>query len=193
MKLVMHPLTPERWPDLEALFAARGCSQARGCWCMYYRHSGAAAPLKAGQSRSGANRGELKALVDAGRPPGLLGYRGRQPVGWVSLGPREDYAKLVRSPVMKPVDDEPVWSILCFVVPAEFRGQGVARALLDGAVAYAARCGATAVEGYPMDRTARSADENMWFGTRAMFDDAGFEEIARRKPERPVMRLRLAG
>ena len=131
-------------------------------------------------------------LVEAGRPPGLVGYRGNEPVGWVSLGPREDYAKLARSPVMKPVDDQPAWSIICFVVPSEFRGQGVARALLDGAVAYAAKCGATLVEGYPTDKPARTDDQNMWFGTPSMFEAAGFEEVARRKPERPIMRLRLA-
>jgi GNAT superfamily N-acetyltransferase len=189
MKLTVLPLTPARWPDLEAVFLARGCSQARSCWCMYYRASGAGSTL-GGPARAKANRAGLKALVDAGRPPGLIGYRGKEPVGWVSLGPREDYAKLARSPVMKPVDEQPVWSIICFVVPSEFRGQGVARALLEGAVAYAARRGATLLEGYPMDKSGRSDDANMWFGTRTMFDDAGFVEVARRKPERPVMRLK---
>jgi hypothetical protein len=86
-------------------------------------------------TRARANRAGLKALVDAGNPPGLIGYRGKVPVGWVSVGPREEYAKLKRSPVMKAVDEQPVWSVICFVVPAEYRGQGVAQALLKGAVA----------------------------------------------------------
>ena len=137
MKLTVRPLTPERWPDLEALFNAKGCSVARGCWCMYYRRSGERGPLPAGTTAAQANRADLKKLTCGDTPPGLIGYRGKLPVGWVSLGPREDYAKLKRSPVMKPVDDLPVWSIICFVVPAEHRGQGVARALLDGAIAYA--------------------------------------------------------
>jgi ribosomal protein S18 acetylase RimI-like enzyme len=190
MKLTVVPLTPERWPDLEALFNARGCSAARGCWCMYYRHSGAPAPLPAGTTRAQANRAELKSLVDSGRPPGLIGYRGKVPLGWVSLGPREDYAKLVRSPVMKPVDDRPVWSIICFVVPSAQRRQGVARALLAGAIAYAKRQGAELLEAYPIDRPERSSDDSMWFGTKSMYDDAGFSEVARRKPQRPIVRLR---
>jgi ribosomal protein S18 acetylase RimI-like enzyme len=190
MKLTVVPLTPERWPDLEALFNARGCSVARGCWCMYYRHSGAPAPLPAGTTRAQANRAELKSLVDSGRPPGLIGYRGKVPLGWVSLGPREDYAKLVRSPVMKPVDDRPVWSIICFVVPSAQRRQGVARALLAGAIAYAKRQGAELLEAYPIDRPERSSDDSMWFGTKSMYDDAGFSEVARRKPQRPIVRLR---
>jgi GNAT superfamily N-acetyltransferase len=143
VKLTVHPLTPDRWPDLEAIFHARGCSVARGCWCMYYRHSGERAATPAGTTRAQASRAELKALVDGGKMTGLVGYRAGAPVGWISFGPREDFARLRRSPVMKAVDDQPVWSIVCFVVPAEYRGQGVARALLDGAVAYARKAGAT--------------------------------------------------
>jgi len=191
MKLTLQPLTPERWPDLEALFAARGCAQARQCWCMYYRETGSASEL-GGAKRAATHRAGLKSLVDdGGRPPGLIGYRGGEPVGWVALGPREDFAKLARSPVMKPVDDLPVWSVICFVVPAEHRGQGVARALLVGAKAWARRQGATLLEGYPVDKAGRAGDDTMWFGTRSMFEQAGFGEVARRKPERPVMRIRL--
>lgn len=191
MKLDIHPLTPERWPDLEAIFAAKGCSVARGCWCMYYRRSGEPAPLPAGISRAEANKAEFKALVDAGRPVGLIGYRGGVPVGWVSLGPREDFAKLLRSPVMKPVDEQPVWSIICFVIPAEHRGRGVASALLRGAVAWAKTQGVTLLEAYPMDKPGRAADDSMWFGAKSMYDRAGFEEVARRKPQRPVVRLKV--
>jgi len=157
---------------------------------MYYRRSGAAPKLRAGVTRAEANRAELHALVTNGATPGLLAYRGKVPVGWISVGPREDYAKLRRSPVMKPVDDAPVWSIICFVVPAEFRGEGVARALLDGAVAYAKRQGATLIEAYPVDRDERSRDDAMWFGAKSMYDAAGFQEVARRKPHRPVLRKR---
>jgi GNAT superfamily N-acetyltransferase len=187
----VRPLTPARWPDLEAIFGARGCGVARGCWCMAYRLSGPAPAVPPGKTRAQVLRAALKALADAGRPPGLIGYRGRTPVGWVSIGPREDYAKLRRSPVMKAVDDVPVWSIVCFVVPAQYRGQGVARQLLEGAVDYASRRGATVVEAYPVDRPGRSPDETMWFGAKSMFDAAGFEEVARRKPTRPVVRLRI--
>ena len=103
MKVTLAPLTPDRWPDLEAVFNARGCSIARSCWCMAYRRSGSDAPGPPGMTRAKANRAALKALVVAGRPPGLLGYRGKVPVGWVSLAPREQYAKLKRSPVMREV------------------------------------------------------------------------------------------
>ena len=192
MKLTVRPLTRERWPDLEALVNAKGCSVARGCWCMYYRRSGARGPLPAGTTRAHANRAELKTLLGSGETPGLIGYRGKVPVGWVSLGPRDDYAKLRRSSVMKAVDDRPVWSIVCFVVPSRYRGQGVARALLEGAIAYARKRGVALLEAYPVDKPGRSDDDAMWFGAKSMYDAAGFEEVARRKPTRPIVRIRAA-
>ena len=191
MKLTVKPLTPENWPDLEKVFNARGCSVARGCWCMYYRRSGATSKPPAGMTHAARNRADLAALARAQTPPGLVGYRGRTPIGWLSLGPRQDFAKLARSPVMKPVDDAPVWSIICFVVPSAYRGQGVARALLAAAIAWARKRGVTLLEAYPVDREERAHDDAMWFGAKSMFDDAGFAEVARRKPHRPVVRLRL--
>jgi GNAT superfamily N-acetyltransferase len=191
MKLTLRPLTPERWADLEVIFGARGCSVARGCWCMYYRVSGSA-PVPSGLTRSQANRKALKALTRRDPPPGLIGYHGKKPVGWVSLGPREDYAKLARSSVMKAVDDERVWSIICFVVPEEFRGQGVAKALLEGAIKYAKRRRVKILEAYPVDQRGDTADDALWFGTKSMYDAEGFVEVARRKPRRPVVRLSIA-
>ncbi len=193
MKLTIHKLTPARWPDLEAIFESKGCSVARGCWCMYYRRSGKGNRPPEGVSRAEANKLALKSLVDAGTFTGVIGYRGNVPVGWLSFGPREDYAKLAKSPVMKPVDAQPVWSIVCFVVPAEHRGRGVARALLDGAVAWAKAHGVRLLEAYPVDKPDRASDDTMWFGAKRMYDAAGFDEVARRKPTRPVVRIRVAG
>lgn len=193
MTLVVHPLSEDRWGDLETVFNARGCSVARGCWCMYYRVSG----KESGYTRPGdeqrvRSKAALKSLVRDDPPPGLIGYLGGTPVGWVSLGPRQDYAKLANSPTMKPVDDQPVWSVVCFVVPSEYRKQGVARDLLAGAIRYARQRGVRLLEAYPVDKAHPSASDAPWFGSKTMFDEAGFEEVARRKPARPVVRLKLA-
>ena len=188
-KLTVHALTPDRWADLETIFTAPGCAVARGCWCMCYRRSGAAPERAPGLTQAAANKAAFKALVDAGEFTGLIGYRGRQPVGWISVAPREQYAKLQRSPVMKPVDEQPVWSIVCFVVPGPQRGGGVARALLAGAARFA-RQRSVVLEAYPVDKVQRSADDSLWFGAKSMFDEAGFDEVARRKATRPVVRLK---
>jgi ribosomal protein S18 acetylase RimI-like enzyme len=192
MPLSIKPLTPGRWPDLEILFNARGCSVARGCWCMYYRVSGKGGFTRPGDEQRREAKAALRALAQHNPPPGLIGYRGKLPVGWVSLGPREDFAKLAKSPVMKPVDEQPVWSIVCFVVPSEYRQQGVARELLAGAVDYARQRGVTLLEAYPVDKGQPQAAEAPWFGSKRMFDEAGFNEVARRRPDRPVVRLHVA-
>jgi len=156
-----------------------------------YCRSGTQTPPP-GTTRSKFNRAGLRGLVKAGRPPGLVAYHDEIPVGWISVGPREEFLKLQRSPVMKPVDNaQGIWSVICFVVPPVYRGQGVAHALLKGAIAYARQHGAKLIEAYPVDKLVRSHDDAMWFGPKSMYDRAGFKEVARRKPTRPVVRLKL--
>lgn len=153
---------------------------------MYYRRSGASHGLSGKK-----NKRALKSLVDGGTVPGLIAYRTRRPVGWISLGPREEYARLERSPVMKRVDQKAVWSIVCFFVDPKERGTGVTRALLRSAIAYARSRGASLLEAYPIDKTVRSHPDFMWFGAKSLYDGAGFTEVARRKPTRPVVRRAL--
>ncbi|HEX6867653.1 MAG TPA: GNAT family N-acetyltransferase, partial [Candidatus Limnocylindrales bacterium] len=127
--------------------------------------------------------------------PGLVAYDGDAAVGWVSLGPREDYDRLAASTVRAPIDDTPVWSIVCFVVGRRSRGRGVADALLGAAVDYARDHGATTLEAYPVDVPpgGRIPSANAYHGTLAMFERAGFEVVARRQanakaPVRPIVR-----
>lgn len=189
--LVIRPLTPGRWRDLERLFTSKGCSIARGCWCMYYRESGRQV-VPPRSTLAEVRRRRFQALCEQGPPPGLLAYAAREPVGWVTLGPREQFLKLAKSIVMKPIDDKPVWSIVCFVVRPDMRHRGVAHALLKGAIDYAAKQGATLLEAYAVDKREPSHDDWLWHGTKSMYDKAGFVEVARRRPQRPVMRLQIA-
>jgi ribosomal protein S18 acetylase RimI-like enzyme len=193
MSFTTKPLTAATWPDLEKIFNAKGCSVARSCWCMCYRKTGGQEWGQADYARlKEKNRKALKSLADAGAHVGLIGYEGGVPCGWISFGPREDFKRLANSTIMKPVDDEKVWSVICFVVPSEFRKQGVARRMLDAAIAFCKKKKVKLVEGYPVDKPGRSSDSSMWFGAKSMFDAAGFEEIARRKSTRPVVRLKVA-
>lgn len=188
----VKPLTPKTFRDLEALFAQGGCSFARDCWCMGYRIRGRPKPPDGVAARD-HRRQLLLALSKAKPSPGLIGYdREGRPVGWVTFGPRAGFARLTHSPVMKAVDDTPVWSIVCFVVPKANRGQGVAAAMLEHALAAMAKAGARVAEAYPIDKYGRSQDQWLWHGTASMFAKAGFVEVARRKPTRPVMRKTLA-
>jgi ribosomal protein S18 acetylase RimI-like enzyme len=180
----VHPLTKDRWSDLVDLFGRRGASVPRRCWCMYWRQPGN------GESAE-ANRAGLRSLIGSRTAPGLIAYEAGSPVGWVSVGPRADYESLRRSPVAKPIDDRPVWSIVCFFVDAHTRGRGIADRLLEAAVDHARSQGARLIEAYPIDRPQRSDNEVVFTGTKSMFDRAGFKEAARRNPTRPVMRRAL--
>ncbi|GIV97039.1 MAG: N-acetyltransferase [Herpetosiphonaceae bacterium] len=167
------------------LFGERGAYA--GCWCMWWRLTG----NEFSANRGAGNKQMLRQLVDSGRVPGLLAYVGDQPAGWCSVAPRREFVRFERSRYWKPVDDQPVWSIVCFYVDRRYRGRGLARALLRAAVRYAAEHGAEVVEGYPRDSGQRLDASSLYIGSVAMFREAGFEEVARRHPERPVMRLRL--
>jgi GNAT superfamily N-acetyltransferase len=177
-----HPVTSERWSDLVQLFDR---PIVRTCFCMYYRKTGA------GTGVGAQNRRAMKSLVDRDIVPGLIGYEDGVPVAWVSLGPRDDFPKLRRSPVMKPVDDRPVWSIVCFFVDRAARGRGLSERMLRAAVEHARSHGARLLEAYPVDKEQRSDPDDMFFGARSMFERAGFREVARRTPTRPVMRRAL--
>jgi len=183
-----RPLTPEAWADLEALFALPGGSMVRGCWCMYYRRSGT---VLVNAAAAPDNKRQLCELVDAGVVPGLIGYVDGSPAGWISLGPRKDYAKLQRSPIMKPVDDKDVWSVVCTFVAKCYRGQGVQHRLLQAAIRYARAQGVRTLEAYPVDKAERSHNEFMFFGARSLYERAGFTEVVRRSPTRVVMRREL--
>ena len=187
-RFTASPLTSETWADLEELFGRRGGSIVRGCWCMFYRRSG---PVSVSQSAGETNKRGLRDLVDGDVAPGLIGYLDGVPVGWISLGPREDYLKLQRSPIMKPVDDTEVWSIVCTFVDKAHRGQRLQHRLLVAAIDFARNHGVRTLEAYPVDKPERSHDDFMYFGSRSLYERAGFNEVVRRSPTRVVMRRKL--
>ena len=190
------PLTPERLPDLASLFEQGG--DPKWCWCAYFRIRG----MDFSHGGKARHRAALETAVVAdaavGRAPGLVAYDGPEAVGWISIGPREDYERLVHSRVLARVDDTPVWSIVCFVVGRRSRGTGIAKALLDAGIAYARDHGATMLEAYPVEIAAgeRIPSANVYRGTLTMFAQAGFEVAARRQSPggapRPIVRLALS-
>jgi GNAT superfamily N-acetyltransferase len=182
-KLKTHPVTPRRWDDFAKLFGSRGA--CGGCWCMWWRLTSAEF-----EKRKGAgNRRAMRTLVKSGRVPGLLAYRGREPVGWISVAPRDDFPRLATSRILKPVDDEPVWSVVCFFVAKEHRGQGVSVELLRAAIDFVRRKGGRMVEGYPVEpRKKRAPAVFVYTGLAAAYRQAGFRECARRSATRPIMR-----
>lgn len=177
-----HPVTPERWVDLERLFGEHGVYG--GCWCMWWRVTRSQFAKQLGEE----NRRALKAIVDSGEVPGLLAYSDSEPIAWCSLGPRETFSSLERSRTLKRVDDKPVWSIVCFYVAKPFRRQGLMAQFLRAAIDYAREHGASIVEGYPVEPEKTLSGYSGFTGVVSAFHKAGFVEVLRRSEHQPIMR-----
>jgi GNAT superfamily N-acetyltransferase len=144
------------------------------------------------RNKGAGNRRALRVAVRRGAEPGLLAYAGGEPVGWCAVAPRAAYPRLAASRVLSPVDDRPVWSVVCFFVRRDWRRTGLTVALLRAAIAHARRRGGRILEGYPVEPVRGEVPAVFAFtGLAAAFRRAGFAEVARRSPTRPIMRLRL--
>lgn len=187
MKLTFKRLTPETWDSFANLFGEKGA--CAGCWCMFWR-----IPRKQfDANKSADNKKMMKALVRSGAIPGIIAFDGKTPIGWCAFAPRSEYVRLANSRILKPVDDEEVWSVSCFFIDRAYRNKGVATALLRSAAKEAKRMGAKILEGYPVEPKdgKRYPPAFAWHGVPAIFLGAGFREVERRSATRPIMRLGL--
>ena len=187
MKLSFHPLTLERWKDFENLFGEKGA--CAGCWCMFWFMGKKEYDEK---RKDGRTKKEMKKLVKDKIEPGIIAYDDDKPVGWIAIQPREKYFRLSNSKILQPIDDKPVWSIVCFFVHKDYRKRGVSVELIKNACDFAASKGGTIVEAYPTEtKTKNSAPVFIYTGTSAAFKKAGFKEVLRRSETRPIMRKKL--
>jgi GNAT superfamily N-acetyltransferase len=182
--LTVSPLTSERWPALEDLFGTSGASN--GCWCMYWRLG----PRYHERPRQD-NKRDLQRLAASDRAPGLLAFDGEICAGWCELAPRAELEWLAHARHLQPVDGLPVWSVPCFFIRRTHRGQGVMAALIEAAVEASAVAGAPALEAYPIDTSVPGHTGNLYTGIASVFARQGFEVVARRKPDRPIVRKHL--
>jgi len=184
--LIYRPATPDTWDDLVELFGPSGAYS--NCWCTWW-----ILPSRAWEAAKPEERRDiLHELTAEGREPGILAYDGPAPVGWVSVGPRTRYARMMspRAWVNGPLDfDNPGWVVNCFFVPREHRGDGIAAGLLRAAVEFAFDLRATYLVGHPIDaEESKPGAATLFPGTLSMFLAAGFTEVERRGT-RPVVRL----
>ncbi|MFY2557055.1 GNAT family N-acetyltransferase [Corallococcus terminator] len=178
-----HEVDARRWPDFARLFESQG--GPRYCWCMAWRAEGAEARLADNAHREAA----MHRRVKQGTPVGLLGYLGDEPVGWCSIAPRDTYRKGLGG--LKPEDEAPerVWSLACFFVTRQARGQGIARRLIKAAITHARKRGASVVEAYPVDP---SSPSYRFMGFVETFEQLGFQEVGREGSRRHVYRYPLS-
>jgi GNAT superfamily N-acetyltransferase len=182
LNLDVRPLTPDLWPALENLFGPRGA--CNGCWCMYWRIG-----AEYRKRDRHENKEAFRAIVNAGPPPGLIAFAGDLPVGWCQITPRDAVPHLEKIRSLRRVDELPVWSISCFYIRIGYRKRGVTTALIESAVEAARAAGAPAIEAYPLD--AALTPSSSWTGFASNFLRAGFQEVARYEPPRPILRKML--
>jgi GNAT superfamily N-acetyltransferase len=182
-ELSIKPIKRNLWPDLEELFGLNGA--CGGCWCMFWKLRGKSFD----ESKGSTTRQMHKSLVDSGMVTGLLAYLHGEVVGWVAVEPRSAYEKLAHSRALKPVDDQEVWSVTCFYIARKHRRQGITVGLLKAAVEHVKRQGGRIVEGYPVDVQKDMPAPFIYTGTASAFQQAGFKEVARNAPTRPIFRF----
>lgn len=185
MAFDVRPATPDLWPALEDLFGPQGASN--GCWCMYWRIGRAYS-----QRPRSENKADFQAIVGKGPPPGLVAMDGDLAVGWCQVTPRSVIPYIEKKRFLAGVDGQGVWSISCFYIRRGYRRRGVSAALIEAAIAVAARAGAPSLEAYPIDNETPGASSNAFTGIASAFRRAGFREVARRSAARPVMRRALS-
>jgi GNAT superfamily N-acetyltransferase len=178
-KAEFRPVTPENWHDFEKLFESRG--GPKSCWCTVWRSVEA---LAAAERPATAKKQEMKRRISSAEPVGLLGYVDAQPVAWCSIAPRETY-RASMSDVLPDDETQNIWSIVCFFVSRPYRGQGMLQKMIAAAEEYAARHGATLLEGYPVDPDAPSY---RFGGFVPAFEQAGYAPVDRKGARRHIMR-----
>jgi GNAT superfamily N-acetyltransferase len=191
----VQPATADRWNDVVAVFGRRG-DDASWDWCQLFLQSDAAS---AANDEPRDNRGALhQQITHSLVPPGLIAYVEARPVGWTRVGPRSSFPGVRGNRALAKLlsdEDAGAWWVTCFAVDARHRRSGVGAALLAGAVAFARDHEARTVEGHPVDvarlRASRVSGSAIYTGTLAMFVAAGFQEVGRTYPTRPLMRLAL--
>ncbi len=182
--LKFEPLTKENWNKFVELFGAKGA--CGNCWCMFYRLS--KTNFEEGKFNDG-NKDAMKQLVMDNKPTGLLGFYEEIPIAWCAFAPREDFPKLQRSRVHKPIDNKKVWSVPCTFIAKDFRRQGVSVELLKGLIRYAKSQGIKIIEAYPTIPTQEKLpDAFAWIGLFKSFERAGFEIVDRTSKNRPMVR-----
>ncbi len=183
MNFTFSSLSSDNWNDFVALFGDKGA--CGGCWCMVWRLKSA----EFNERKGTGNKKAMQQLVKKDKPIGVLAFSGNRAVGWCAVAPRSEYKRLETSKVLKPVDDQLVWSISCFFIQKEFRNKGLSRRLVKAAVDFAILNGAKIVEGYPIDSTkGKMPDVFAWTGFSSAFLNTGFKEVERRSEGRPIMR-----
>jgi GNAT superfamily N-acetyltransferase len=186
-QIKLEPLSVDNWDKLEDLFGSKGA--CGNCWCMSFRLN--KKEFEAGKVNEG-NKISMKSLVWSNKPTGVLALYEDKAIAWLALAPREDFIRLKKSRIHKPIDDLEVWSIPCTFISKPYRRKGLSVALLNGVIEYARSKHIIALEAYPtLPTTDKLPEAFLWVGLFKSFERAGFKIVDRTSKNRPMVRYLL--
>ena len=165
---VIRELKPELLDDYLRFFdtdAFADNPQWASCYCYFPQ---APHETEKWTDRTGEqNRADVCRLIERGEMQGYLAFHEGRAVAWCNAAPR------TRMTILDEVAEaEQIGSIVCFVVAKAHRGRGVARKLLEAALAGFKEQGLPLAEGYP--RRDAHDEASSHFGPLSMFLSAGF-------------------
>ncbi|HZD12361.1 MAG TPA: GNAT family N-acetyltransferase [Candidatus Binatus sp.] len=191
-RFILKELGPETWTDFAKLASKQG-----QCWCMFYQRP---RPLHKGKvpadQRGRVNRLDKQRLVRKGLAHAVLVYDEDNAIGWCQYGPKQELPRIDAGRFyrkLEPVrEQENLWRITCFFVDKDYRGTGVAKLALRGALDSIREQGGGIVEAYPVvSRKMIAVPEWRWFGTRSMFEKVGFKPVTQLGTSMLLMRRRI--
>lgn len=140
-----------------------------GCWCMGFHPEGSGRG-----TTPQANRDRKLSRVRAGTAHAALVFDADDCVGWCQFGVPEELPRIKsRAAYERESTVPPDWRIACCYVGKGHRRQGVATAVLAGALDLIARLGGGRAEGYPEDAASVSAGF-LYNGALSTYERLGF-------------------
>lgn len=173
MTFKFRPIDTESWSDFEMLMESKG--SPHNCWCTAWIDI----EKKNKKPEKSEKKASIKKRIKNGTPIGLLAYSNNEPIGWCAVAPREAY-----KPLGGDETKDQVWSVVCFFIKRDFRGQSLTNLLLEEAIEYAKNHGAKYIEGYPV---APDSPSYRFMGFKSTFKKANFKFIKNAGSRRNVM------
>lgn len=184
------PLRPELKDDYLRFFDGDAFADNpawASCYCVSYHLN--LPPGEFDERSAAMNRADRAVMIQRGQASGVMAYAGTQVVGWCNAAPRTELPLLDQFPEFAAEDALTTGAIVCFVVAPQYRGQGLARRLLDGACEMLRDRGLHTVYAYPPPRAA--TDSGSYHGRLSMYLDAGFSETGAATKRYVVVRKSL--
>ena len=190
MNIIIKPLTRDLTPDYLDFFDNRAFSDDNPCGPCYCTSPNMDAATQQqmvsefGNDVKGVIRRYTVKMLAEEKIHGYLAFDGEISVGWCNAGDIDIYVGFIPEFARQSTCGKTL-SIVCFAIAPEYRGMGIAGALLERVCADAKSKGFAAVEGY-----AKLQKDRVYYdynGPIRLYEKAGFAEVAR-YDEQIVMR-----